>query len=251
MNAFNTTWELCLNKPYADGGSENSTRVLGKKGWTMEPPLRCAAKVQPPNALNNARQQGEYWTVEIALPLASLAERTGAVAPPRPGDFWRASFSRVQWAVKVNPANDTYEKSPSCQSCPEPGSAHEDNWVWSPQYAIQMHQPETWGILQFEGPSVNATGATYYSEWPSRSAAMAIYYAEHAYAKKRGVFTTDMHELLQFSSEPFPICEVADTVISLTGEGKDSIFEATVRSPASPGITATVRSDRYLTVVKT
>ncbi|CAE7476842.1 PPIA [Symbiodinium natans] len=249
MNAFNTTWELCLNKPYGDGGYENSTRVYGSKGWTMEPPLRCAANVQPLGALNNPKLPGERWTVEIALPLASLAERTGARAPPRPGDFWRASFSRVQWAVKVNPETGGYEKSPSCQSCPEPGTAHEDNWVWSPQYAIQMHQPETWGILQFEDST--EVGATYYREWPSRSAAMAIYYAQHAYAAKHeGAFTTQLHDLLQFSSEPFPVCADADTIISAAGEGKSAMFEATVRSPASPEVAATVRSDRYLTVAK-
>lgn len=27
---------VCLNKPYADGGYENSTRVLAEKGWKMQ-----------------------------------------------------------------------------------------------------------------------------------------------------------------------------------------------------------------------
>ena len=81
------------------------------------------------SALADLSRQGEYWTVEIALPLASLAERTGRVlwgpfmqsgslfnaeskgirelllkgarTPPLAGDFWRASFSRVQWGLKA------------------------------------------------------------------------------------------------------------------------------------------------------
>ncbi len=40
MNARNKTWNLCLNKPYLNGGYENSTRVFGEKGWTMIPPLK-------------------------------------------------------------------------------------------------------------------------------------------------------------------------------------------------------------------
>ncbi|OLQ07034.1 Peptidyl-prolyl cis-trans isomerase A [Symbiodinium microadriaticum] len=250
MNAFNTTWDLCLNKPYGDGGSENSTRVLGDKGWTMEPPLRCASNVQPWGSLDNPKRRGEYWTVEIALPLASLAERTGARTPPLAGDFWRASFSRVQWGLKVNPDTGRYKKHPSCQSCPKPGTAHEDNWVWSPQYAIEMHRPETWGILQFEDSL--KVSATYYQEWPSRGAAMAVYYAQHAYAEKHGgAFTTQLPDLMQFSSDPFPVCGDADTIISIAGEGKSAVFEATVRSPSTPEIAATVRSDRHLTVSKT
>ena len=39
----------------AKNRQENSTRVYGSKGWTMEPPLRCAANVQPLGALNNPK----------------------------------------------------------------------------------------------------------------------------------------------------------------------------------------------------
>ena len=32
VNALNTSWSLCLNKPYLNGGYENSSRVFGKHG---------------------------------------------------------------------------------------------------------------------------------------------------------------------------------------------------------------------------
>jgi len=244
MNAFNTTWMLCLNKPYGDGGYENSTRVYPKNGWTMQPPLRCAANVMPADALNQPSKQGQHWTVEIALPLASLVQETGAKLP-QPGTFWRIGFSRVQWHLKVNPETGLYEKDPSCQSCPVPGSPNEDNWVWSPQYEIAMHLPERWGILQFEDSKVNETGASYYQEWPSRSAAMAIYYAQHAYASKHGGnYSSKLSDLLPFSSDPFPICSEAETFITASG----AFFEAQVTSPAAPQFTATVRNDRFLVV---
>ena len=28
--------------------------------------------------------------------------------------------------------------------------APEDNWVWSPQWAIDMHRPEHWGFVTFQ-----------------------------------------------------------------------------------------------------
>lgn len=29
----------------------------------------------------------------------------------------------------------------------------EDNWVWSPQGGVNMHRPELWGEVLFEGQS--------------------------------------------------------------------------------------------------
>ena len=43
MNAADATWDLCLNKPYNDGGYENSTRVrTGRGSGTVGQPTRCA-----------------------------------------------------------------------------------------------------------------------------------------------------------------------------------------------------------------
>ena len=70
MNAFNTTWDLCLNKPYSDGGYENSSRVYGDEGWDMQPPLRSAVAVHGP--LNDPSTPSEGWSVEVALPLREL-----------------------------------------------------------------------------------------------------------------------------------------------------------------------------------
>jgi len=66
---------------------ENSTRVYPKNGWTMQPPLRCAANVMPADALNQPSKQGQHWTVEIALPLASLVQKTGSNAQTQQVDL--------------------------------------------------------------------------------------------------------------------------------------------------------------------
>lgn len=132
-NALNQTWDLCLNKPYDDGGYENSSRVFGPAGWDMQdgaspprttPGLHSATRVYG-GRVNDPSKPTTGWSIEIALPLARLVDnQTGVTVPPRPGDVWRINFSRVEWAVQV--VNGRYQKYPSCQSCPVPGTNAED-----------------------------------------------------------------------------------------------------------------------------
>ena len=99
LNAANATWDLLLNKPYDDGGGENSSRVNGPAGWDMQPPLYSATHVE--GRLNDPSVPATRWSVEVALPLAQLAYNTTASVPPVNGSVWRINFSRVEWAVKV------------------------------------------------------------------------------------------------------------------------------------------------------
>eukprot|EP00438_Fugacium_kawagutii_P036484 Skav209711 [mRNA] locus=scaffold36:393296:401638:- [translate_table: standard] len=169
----------------------------------------------------------DQCSYSAVYPEQYVAYKTNKLSPgSMTGDLTKEAWQEVAWTkesncaglyflshtqassslCEVNPETGLYEKDPSCQSCPTPGAPNEDNWVWSPQYEIAMHLPDLWGILQFED-SVNVTGASYYQEWPSRSAAMAIYYAEHAYASEHGGnYTAVLAELLPYSSSPFPIC---------------------------------------------
>lgn len=139
VNAANATWILLLNKPYSDGGYENSSRVYGPEGFDMQPPLTCGVDIDPPDALNNPAVSGRFWTTEIALPIDKLLENSIFTSKPRNGDKWRINFSRVEWRVKVE--NDIYVK--------DPNYPHEDNWVWSQIGEIAMHLPERWGFLEF------------------------------------------------------------------------------------------------------
>lgn len=264
MNALNTTWNLKLNKPYENGGHENSTRISGPFGWTMEPPLRSAVFVDPPEALNNPAVKGKQWSVEVALPINKLIEDNGGKMPA-PGVFWRMAFSRVQYATIENATTKKYQQAPSCQSCEEPGAPLPDNWVWSTQGVVNEHRPETWGILQFADGEVQKTPVAPYKEWTSRMAAMAVYYAQMHYAEENnGNFAESTEELAYHSNPRFPICEAAKTEITLLPPPEpewivdsDGVyrlyvggpsFVANVISPASPEYVATVLSSRYLTV---
>jgi hypothetical protein len=142
MNVHNATWDLLLNKPYADGGYENSSRVFGVEGFEMQPPLQCGVFVN--GTINDPTGPSDrYWSVEIAIPLQSLVFNEMVTLPPKNNSIWRINFSRVEWNTIVNEQGQ-YIKQPSCQSCPVPGTEAEDNWVWSPQGEINMHAPEKW-----------------------------------------------------------------------------------------------------------
>jgi hypothetical protein len=129
INALNTSWDLFLPKPYRKGGKADN-------GWEI-PGLRTAVAID--GTLNASRDRDRGWTVEIAIPWSAYASRA-PVARPQPGQEWRVNFSRVEWEVTV--ADGKYVKVPK---------RREDNWVWSPQGVVNMHVPEHWGYVKFDG----------------------------------------------------------------------------------------------------
>ncbi len=126
INALNTGWDLYLERAYRDGGSADNS-------WEM-PGYKSAVHVN--GTLNDPNDIDIGWTVEIAMPWESM-KNAGMRVPPQPGDVWRINFSRVQWQVDI--VDGKYVKRPGLK---------EDNWVWSPQGVIDMHQPEVWGFLE-------------------------------------------------------------------------------------------------------
>jgi hypothetical protein len=145
INALNTVWDLCLPKPYREGGNADNS-------WTIEG-LQTAVKVR--GTLNNPTDTDQGWDVEIAMPFKAFNRHRGmglpahgsstdisggamSPQPPRPGDLWKLNFSRVEWDTQVT--NNAYVKIPN---------RPEHNWVWSPMGLIDMHVPQRWGIVEF------------------------------------------------------------------------------------------------------
>jgi hypothetical protein len=128
INALNTGWDLFLDKPYRHGGKANNN-------WEI-PGLLTAVHLD--GSLNQPGDRDRGWSVEIAFPWKVLAEFAHKPAPPRSGDEWRVNFSRVQWKLEV--VDGKYRKI---------ANTKEDNWVWSPQGAVNMHIPEKWGRVRF------------------------------------------------------------------------------------------------------
>jgi len=190
MNALNTTWDLRLKRPYRDGGkAEDEWEIPGLK--TM---------VHVHGTVNNPHDVDRGWTIEIAIPWdivralragsvsdgkpASLANASGSVEPPRNGDQWRVNFSRVEWRFDIVEGKYVRRKD-----------RREDNWVWSPQGVVNMHQPETWGYVQF---STAAPGQAAFRPDPAGAAKHLlhrIYSAQRSFQKEHGRYASTLAEL--------------------------------------------------------
>lgn len=133
VNALNTTWDLCLDKPYRFGGGANDYYEI--KG------LKTAVYIE--GTLNNPNDLDQYWAVEMAIPLEVILKRKRKKQKqPKNGDYWRVNFSRVQWEHSLK--EGIYErKKVDGKFLPE------YNWVWSKQGVVNMHLPERWGYIEF------------------------------------------------------------------------------------------------------
>jgi hypothetical protein len=132
LNAFNTIWDLFLSKPYRNNGY-----ILD--GWDFK---GIKSAIQVNGTLNNASDIDEGWSVEIAIPWSFTTEPGGKTKVPE-NDFWRINFSRVNWSFEVENEKYSRKKDDSGKFM------HENNWVWSPQGIINMHEPEHWGYVYF------------------------------------------------------------------------------------------------------
>jgi predicted metalloprotease with PDZ domain len=174
INALNAVWDLFLKKPYRDGGPAQTE-------WEI-PGLRSAVHVD--GTLNHATDTDRSWSIELAIPWKALAQYAHRPAPPRDGDQWRVNFSRVQWRHEIRDGKE--RKIPNTP---------EDNWVWSPQGAIDMHRPERWGYVQF---STAAPGSAAYRPDPAgpvRDRLMQIYYAQKTFFEKNKHWAESLHDL--------------------------------------------------------
>jgi len=128
VNALGTIFDLQLDRPYREGGRPHPE-------WS---PAGLRAAVAVDGTLNDPSDEDRGWTVEIAIPHAALAEHASVSLPPRPGDVWRVNFSRVAWLHDV--VDGRYVRR---------AGTREDNWVWTPQFAVDMHRPRQWGFVEF------------------------------------------------------------------------------------------------------
>ncbi len=182
INALGTIWDLMLTKPYRNGGLPiNAWDIRGlKKG------------VHVKGTINDPSDIDTLWTVEIAFPWRVLKEAAPYKRKPKAGEQWRVNFSRVQWSLDI--VNGTYEKTIN----PKTGEPYnEDNWVWSPQWAIDMHRPEYWGYVQFSG-IVAGEGTEEFVPCPQENIKYLLrelYYEQYRFFHLNGYFAEDFETL--------------------------------------------------------
>jgi len=196
MNALNTVWDLFLPKPYRDKGS-------AVDGWNIHG-LKTAVSIH--GTLNDPRDIDSSWTVEIAMPWSALGEYAHKQVPPAEGDHWRVNFSRVEWTTTVEAGKYVKVKG-----------RPEDNWVWSPQWAIDMHRPELWGYVHFTRKPAGSVTAATDSTWDARVALLRVYHAQKAFFGKHERWAETLTDLgIEHIALP---SGVTVPVIQLTSDG--------------------------------
>jgi hypothetical protein len=211
VNALGTPWDLLLVKPYRDGGPAIN-------GWDIAG-LRVGVDVR--GTLNRPGDRDEGWSVELALPFKILKEAAPRHKPPAAGDQWRVNFSRVQWQVDVSSGGYMRRLKPgSTERLPE------NNWVWSPQGAIDMHMPERWGYVQFSA-RIAGSGTDAFVADPNervRWALRRLYYRQQRLRATTRGYATSLAELdaADISVEGLefrPVLQRTPTLYEITAPG--------------------------------
>lgn len=149
VNALGTLWDLLLQRPYRRNGpvfdewDVNGTRI----------------GIEILGSLNEPTDNDTGWNLEMAIPIQALKalDRGGEIGS---GTTWRINFSRVQWEHQIK--DGVYSKKTDENGNRMP----EYNWVWSPQFAIDMHRPEHWGYLHFvDRPDSRPSDISYATEY--------------------------------------------------------------------------------------
>jgi len=238
LNAINTVWNLMLDKPYGDGGSEHSGRVAnpGDEQFYEVNGLKTATKILQ-GSINDddtsTSGRRVVWSVEIALSHKDTLHAHPWGSVPASGSFWRINFSRVEKQGDVN-------------------------WTWQPQKVwdplagrvmgkVDMHRPDAFGYVVFVGQASEAGEATPPSivdpTWPARLAAMNVYYAQVAYAEDHaGKYAEDVTDLKDLVEEAI----VGPFNVSIDSDD-ESGYVAIIRCTAV-GVTAKVTNERLLTI---
>jgi len=183
INALNTVWDLMLNRPYRE---DKLPKVHDE--WNIEN-LQTAVYIE--GTLNDPTDIDNFWSVEIAIPIKTIIEFTSSGNPPRHGDQWRINFSRVAWHIEVVEGRYAKKKDPTTGKVPY---NPQENWVWSPSGRVNMHQPETWGYLQFSENVAGTKQDTFESKaeekikWGLRQ----LYFQQRACKKATGVYGNNM-----------------------------------------------------------
>lgn len=219
VNALGTVWDLMLLKPYRDGGPAIDS-------WDIQ---GLELGVQLRGTLNDPSDLDSGWTVEIAMPWSVLEEAARHAGPPSAGETWRVNFSRVQW--RLDHTEGRYAKVLD----PATGKPlAENNWVWSPQHAINMHRPEHWGFVQFSDAAASADAAERFVADPDdavRRALRELYYRQRRLREQRGTYASSIAELepadiaidgLRF--EPRLESSAAGWVISASGFSDNTLY---------------------------
>lgn len=179
MNALNTIWDLFIVKPYREPAPIVDS-------WDIQG-LRSAVYID--GSLNDSSDEDNFWSVEVAIPWKVLTEANIHGNIPE-NEFWRVNFSRVNWEHELTNGTYSRKKDRDGKFLPE------YNWVWSPQWVINMHEPERWGYVYFSSEEVgNEDSFSIPKDEHLRWYLYDLYRAQKAHFGKNRAWATSVAEL--------------------------------------------------------
>jgi hypothetical protein len=176
INAFGTTWDLFLPKPYRNGGA-------GLTSWDIKG-LQKAVHLN--GTINNPLDKDKGWSLELAVPFRSVV-MNGSKNPSN-GTIWRMNFSRVQW--QLDTLTEKYYRRKNEQG----RVVSEQYYVWSPQGIINLHMPERWGYVLFSD-SVSNKNFLSEADEKLKLEAWKYYYLQQQFKSKNGKYASRIKRL--------------------------------------------------------
>jgi hypothetical protein len=168
VNAFNTVWNLMLNKPYLDDGYEHSARVTNdthdRSRYYEVYHQHTATQLLNGTTVNNPTGEGALWVFETALAWTDIYNYTTTTAASfSPRSLQQSTVSSSSSSSSCLPTNRFIRINFSRVELK--GSI---NWTWQPQYVydpiqrayigvIDMHRPEAWGYFVLHNDTSTAT----------------------------------------------------------------------------------------------
>lgn len=173
MNARGTVWDLFLSRAYRDTvNPDNSWDIHG---------LKTGIRVD--GTLNDATDTDLGWVTEIAIPWSDMESFAHKPVPPKENDQWRVNFLRVEYIPRLVDGRYVKDTTPA------------NNSAWSPHHSTGVHDPESFGIVQFTKKPVGTAEIQPDPSLPARSLLMQIYYAQKKHVKENGKYAASMKEL--------------------------------------------------------
>ncbi len=181
INALGTEWDLFMCRPYRDQcAADNSWNFKGIK-----------SKVKIHGSINTPHDTDTCWIIEIAIPWKAMTAFSNTKKRPANNEQWRINFSRVEWDYEIINGIYIRKRNQYGELLPE------YNWVWSPQGVIAMHQPETWGFVQFSHKIAGEeiVKFIYPPEDTLKHILRNVYYMQRNYFAKNKHYANNFHEL--------------------------------------------------------
>jgi hypothetical protein len=176
INAFGTTWDLFLPRPYRNGGA-------GLTSWDING-LQKAVHLS--GTINNPSDKDKGWSIELAVPFRSVM-MNGSKNPSN-GTIWRMNFSRVQWQLDTSDGKYYRKKN-------EQGRVVSERYdVWSPQGIINLHMPERWGYVLFSD-SVSNKKVLSAADEKLKLQAWKYYYLQQQFLRENGKYASRLKQL--------------------------------------------------------